>query len=68
MSKFERLQIDFGQNTSQALKLMNARMGGLNKPKYKPDTVEGANDLAKKLEFRGGFPQQNRMIQDKRKS
>jgi len=32
-------------------------MGGTDLPKYKPDTVEGANDMAKRLEAKGGFPQ-----------
>lgn len=65
--QFERLYPNFiGSNI--ALKLMNQRMGGTDLPKYKPDTVEGANDMAKRLETKGGFPQQNRMIRDKRRS
>ena len=68
MLKFEKLHLDFGQDSNQALKLMNARMGGLEKPKYKPDTVDEANNMARRLETAGGFPQQNRMIRDKRKS
>lgn len=65
--QFERLYPNFiGANI--ALKLMNQRMGGTDLPKYKPDTVEGANDMAKRLEAKGGFPQQNRMIRDKRRS
>ena len=64
---FERLYPHFKKGNS-ALNLMNARMGGLEKPKYKLDTVDGANHMARQLEVRGGFPQQNRMIQDKRKS
>ena len=55
-----------GENS--ALNLMNRRMGGTDLPKYKPDTVKGAQDLAKRLQSSGGFPQQNRMIRDKRKS
>jgi hypothetical protein len=43
-------------------------MGGLEKPEYKPDTVDGANHLGRVLESHGGFSQQNRMIKDKRKS
>ena len=65
--KFERLHPNFiGANI--ALKLMNQRMGGIDLPRYKPDTVEGANDMAKRLEAKGGFPQQSRMIRDKRRS
>lgn len=55
-----------GKNS--ALRLMNIRTGNLDLPQYKLNTVEGANDLAKRLKSKGGFPQQNRMIQDKRRS
>ena len=37
-------------------------------PHYYKDTVEGANQIAGHLLARGGFPQQERMIQDKRRS
>ena len=43
-------------------------MGNLDLPRYKPDTVQGANEIAKKLKLNGGFPQQDRMIRDKRRS
>ena len=65
--KLDRLYPEFKKGNS-ALNLMNARMGGLERPKYKPDTVEGANHMAGRLNQQGGFPQQRRMIQDKRKS
>ena len=65
--KLDRLYPEFKKGNS-ALNLMNARMGGLERPKYKPDTVDGANHMAERLEAKGGFPQQNRMIRDKRKS
>ena len=55
-----------GKNSN--LRLMNARMGNLDLPRYKPDTVPGAIDMAKRLESKGGFPQQDRMIRDKRRS
>ena len=55
-----------GKNSN--LRLMNTRMGNLDLPRYKPDTVQGAKDMAKRLEFQGGFPQQDRMIRDKRRS
>lgn len=67
MQKFERLYPEFIRG-NEALKLMNARMGETKLPKYTPDTVDGANDVAKRLEAVGGFAQQNRMIRDKRKS
>lgn len=55
-----------GKNSN--LRLMNTRMGNLDLPRYKPDTVQGAKDMAKRLESKGGFPQQDRMIRDKRRS
>lgn len=47
---------------------MNTRMGNQDLPRYKPDTVEGATEMAKRLQANGGFPQQDRMIRDKRRS
>lgn len=58
----------FGLGAQISLKLMNARTGSTDLPHYKPDTVDGANEIAKQLMMRGGFPQQERMIRDKRKS
>ena len=55
-----------GQNSQ--LRLMNTRMGNQDLPRFKPDTVEGANEMAKRLKVNGGFPQQDRMIRDKRHS
>ena len=55
-----------GKNST--LRLMNTRMGNLDLPRYKPDTVQGAIDMAKRLNSKGGFPQQDRMIRDKRRS
>lgn len=55
-----------GKNSN--LRLMNTRMGNLDLPRYKPDTVQGAKDMASRLESKGGFPQQDRMIRDKRRS
>ncbi|MBR2506917.1 MAG: hypothetical protein IKB70_08500 [Bacilli bacterium] len=54
MQKFERLYPEFTR-ANEALKLMNARMGETKLPKYTPDTVDGANDVAKRLEAVGGF-------------
>jgi hypothetical protein len=47
---------------------MNSRLGNLEYPYYKPDTVEGALDMAMHLKVQGGFAQQDRMIRDKRRS
>lgn len=55
-----------GQNAQ--VRLMNTRMGNQDLPRFKPDTVEGANEMAKRLKASGGFPQQDRMIRDKRHS
>ena len=55
-----------GQNAQ--VRLMNTRMGNQDLPRFKPDTVEGATEMAKKLKVHGGFPQQDRMIRDKRRS
>lgn len=55
-----------GKNSN--LRLMNTRMGNLDLPTYKPDTVKGAIDMAKRLNSKGGFSQQDRMIRDKRRS
>jgi hypothetical protein len=50
------------------LSLMGARLGSIDFPKYSLDTVDGANDMAKRLKTSGGFAQQNRMIRDKQRS
>jgi hypothetical protein len=48
---------------------MGSRLGHLDKPKYYPDTVSGANKMAIQLkDAKGGFSQQDRMIRDKRRS
>ena len=53
---------------SNSLRLMGARLGTTDLPHYHLDTVDGANEIAKQLMIRGGYPQQERMIRDKRKS
>ena len=58
----------YGIGAQITLKLMQNRMGITDLPHYHKDTVDGANDMAEHLIARGGFPQQNRMIRDKRKS
>ena len=63
----EELYPNFKRRNS-TMGLMNARLGNTDMPRYKPDTVLGANEMAKRLKASGGFSQQNRMIQDKRRS
>lgn len=55
-----------GKNSN--LRLMNIRMGNQDLPRYKPDTVDGIVDMSKRLQAKGGYPQQDRMIRDKRHS
>lgn len=51
------------------LKLMNKRLGNYTeRPTYYESTIENANIMANHLMNRGGLPQQERMIRDKRKS
>lgn len=55
------------QNLS--LDLMNKRLGSLViPPVYYRDTVDNANLMAEQLNVRGGYPQQERMIRDKRRA
>lgn len=59
----------FGIGANITLKLMQQRLGDLDvPPKYYPDTVKNANLMASQLTVQGGFPQQERMVRDKRKS
>lgn len=53
---------------NNALKSIAHRIGKTELPQYHKDTVPGANGMAIQLAARGGFPQQERMIRDKRKS
>ena len=68
MKKYEKLYpANLGAN--MALKLMAGRLGNLDiPPKYYSDTVDNANLMASELTQRGGLPQQERMVKDKRKS
>jgi hypothetical protein len=44
-------------------------MGNLDiPPTYYQNTIDTANHMAQTLKVRGGFPQQERMIRDKRKA
>ena len=59
----------FTNYDNKSLDLMSRRLGTLSiPPTYYKDTVENANHIAKQLSMRGGFPQQERMIRDKRKA
>lgn len=53
---------------NSSLSLLGARLGTVEIPRYTLDTVDGANDMAKRLKTSGGFAQQNRMIRDKQRS
>ena len=64
---FENLR-PAGLDYNKPLNLMLKRSGSIDLPHYMPDTVEGANDIAKRLMVQGGFPQQERMVKDKRHS
>lgn len=66
--RFLKRMQPFGIGAQMTIKLMQNRMGITDLPHYHKDTVEGANDMAEHLIARGGFPQQSRMIRDKRKS
>ena len=50
------------------LRLMANRLGSISLPKYYKSTIDQEKALAEGLHARGGFPQQERMIRDKRKS
>ena len=56
------------EEKNSILKLMNLRMGNLDLPNYKPDTVQGIVSINKRLQANGGYSQQDRMIRDKRRS
>lgn len=68
MNKFNKYApANLGANMT--LKLMASRLGNLDvPPKYYINTVDSANLMASQLHSRGGLPQQERMVRDKRKS
>ena len=53
--------------TNSSLRLMASRMG-YNSSDFQTSSVNGVNDLSKRLKQMGGFPQQDRMIRDKRRT
>ena len=66
----ERLQelYPYIHNQNSAINLINSRLGNVNTPKYYKNTVDGANEMAKRLHYDGGFAEQNRMIKEKRRT
>ena len=48
--------------------LMSTRAGVVLQPEFEGHTIDGINDIAHRLNQRGGFAQQSRMIKDKRKT
>ena len=70
MSRPKRLRpgIPIGVNNNKNIHLIGARFGDTMLPHYSPDSVEATYDMNERLLAAGGFPQQNRMIRDKRHS
>ena len=67
MPSYKIQPVGIGANI--AIKLMNNRMGNLDiPPHYYSDTVDNANLMASHLVARGGLPQQERMIRDKKRA
>lgn len=65
--RMEKL-LPYGLNNNRSIKQIRQRMGNLDMQMPKQDTVEGSQDMAKRLLSAGGFAQQQRMIKDKRRS
>lgn len=59
--------IDF-HYASDSMRLMAGRMGYSSSPWFESSGYKGINQLATRLTYSGGYPQQNRMIKDKRRS
>lgn len=62
---------NFNTNTIKNARLQNLiyRLGRTDvPPHYYMNTVPGVNEMTNQLAMRGGFPQQERMVRDKRKS
>ena len=53
-------------NYNDSLRAMNARLGNIEDiPNFSNTSVEGVSEMTRRLNFMGGFPQQDRMIRDK---
>ena len=63
-----RQEQEYPNKRNDAIRLLNRRLGNIDLPTYTPDTVNGANAMARRLIEHGGLPQQDRMIRDKRHS
>lgn len=63
-----RQEEEYPNKRNDAIRLLNKRLGNIDLPTYTPDTVNGANAMARRLIEHGGLPQQDRMIRDKRHS
>ena len=57
-----------GTYLNDGIRLMAGRMGYEVNPKFAAGPQSGVNNIAARLNQHGGFPQQNRMIKDKRRS
>ena len=64
----KRLECIAPIRTPSSLQLIAGRMGNLDLPRYYHSTVDNVDIMNRELIQRGGFPQQERMIRDKRKS
>lgn len=53
---------------NSSVRLMAGRMGYNSNPQFQEAASDGVNQLAERLQYNGGYPQQNRMIKDKRRS
>lgn len=51
-----------------SFKQLGQRLGSLERVHNPINTIDGVNEMAKKLNYHGGYFQQNRMIKDKQKS
>ena len=69
MTNQEKMQMERDLLTKNlSLNLINFRTGNLNKTHNPIKTIDGVNELAKQLNYHGGYFQQNREIKDKQRS
>lgn len=61
------MEKSFEQNNS-VINLMSRRLGNLERPTYQVASLDTEKSMFTELLDRGGYPQQDRMIRDKRKS
>ena len=53
---------------NDSLRLMAGRAGYVVQPRFSGNPQPGINEQASRLQFHGGYPQQDRMIRDKKRS